>query len=136
MVPKNNRILPLQVQKDVLSRFNTEADIRIQKKQLIWTGEIIPSPVSLTYKVKIVYELHDWPKVYVLEPELIIAHGNVLPHVYSTPEKKLCLYYHDNQGWTPSKLIANTILLWASEWLYHYEIWVATGIWNGGGTVH
>jgi hypothetical protein len=136
MVPRNNRTLPLQVQKEVLSRFNPEANICIQKKQLIWTGEIIPSPVSLTYKVKIVYELHDWPKVYVLEPELIIAHGKVLPHVYSTPEKKLCLYYHDNQGWTPSKLIANTILLWASEWLYHYEIWVATGVWNGGGTIH
>jgi len=29
--------------------------------------------------------------------------------------------------------IASTILPWASEWLFHYEIWRATGEWTGGG---
>ena len=29
--------------------------------------------------------------------------------------------------------IAETIIPWASEWLLHYEIWLATGEWQGGG---
>jgi hypothetical protein len=136
MVPKNKTILPLQVQREVLKRFNENAEIRLGGKKLSWTGVLIPSPVSIAYTVKIVYSLAESPRIYVLDPELILAHGEHLPHVYSTLEKKLCLYYQDHKGWNPSKLIANTIVLWASEWLYHYEIWVATGQWNGGGTVH
>lgn len=30
-------------------------------------------------------------------------------------------------------LIANTIVPWTSEWLFYYEIWLATGQWHGGG---
>ena len=29
--------------------------------------------------------------------------------------------------------IADTIVPWACEWLLHYEIWLATGEWHGGG---
>ena len=32
-----------------------------------------------------------------------------------------------------SKLIANTIIPWTVEWLYYYELWLATGEWLGGG---
>ena len=27
-------------------------------------------------------------------------------------------------------------MIWAIEWLYHYELWLITGDWLGGGTVH
>lgn len=30
-------------------------------------------------------------------------------------------------------LIADTIVPWASEWLLHYEYWLSTGTWHGGG---
>ena len=30
-------------------------------------------------------------------------------------------------------LIADTIVPWTCEWLIHYEIWLATGEWHGGG---
>ena len=30
-------------------------------------------------------------------------------------------------------LIADTIVAWTCEWLIHYEIWLATGEWHGGG---
>lgn len=30
-------------------------------------------------------------------------------------------------------VIANTIVHWAVEWMYYYEIWVSTGKWMGGG---
>jgi hypothetical protein len=29
--------------------------------------------------------------------------------------------------------LADTILPWAVEWLAYYEIWLATGVWYGGG---
>lgn len=30
-------------------------------------------------------------------------------------------------------MISDTIIPWTSEWLLHYEYWVLTGIWQGGG---
>jgi hypothetical protein len=32
-------------------------------------------------------------------------------------------------------LLATTVLLWAAEWLMHYELWLVTGQWHGGGHV-
>ncbi|MDT0651422.1 hypothetical protein [Autumnicola edwardsiae] len=29
--------------------------------------------------------------------------------------------------------IADTIIPWSSEWLYHYEIWAGTGKWQAKG---
>ena len=52
-----------------------------------------------------------------------------LPHVF--PGDNLCLHFPGE--WTPEKSIATTIVPWTSEWLLHYEIWVFTGKWTGGG---
>lgn len=71
------------------------------------------------------------PKVTVLDPALEIPHGEELPHVY--PGEELCLCYP--WEWDESQLIAHTVVPWASEWLFHYEIWKATGTWCGGGHV-
>jgi hypothetical protein len=32
--------------------------------------------------------------------------------------------------------IADTLVPWASEWLFDYELWLATGEWYGGGIEH
>jgi hypothetical protein len=29
--------------------------------------------------------------------------------------------------------LATTIVPWIAEWLYHYEAWLATGVWSDGG---
>lgn len=29
--------------------------------------------------------------------------------------------------------LAHTIVPWACDWLMHYEFWLATGTWAGGG---
>ena len=29
--------------------------------------------------------------------------------------------------------LSKTIIPWVYDWLYHYEIWVGTGEWTGGG---
>ena len=32
-------------------------------------------------------------------------------------------------------LFVDTLVPWTSEWLYHYELWVATRTWYGDGDV-
>ena len=101
---------------------------------LNWTGAIVPTPLSASYTVRIVYEQGFSPKTYVHEPKLAVVPGEKLPHVYDESEQRLCLYYPGARPeWTASLSIANTIVPWASEWLFFYEIWLATGEWLGGG---
>jgi hypothetical protein len=33
-------------------------------------------------------------------------------------------------------MIATTIIPWLALWLYYYEVWLATGHWEGGGIPH
>lgn len=68
-------------------------------------------------------------KVYVLDPALTVPEGMRLPHTF--PGERLCLHFPGE--WNGSMLIADTIVPWASEWLMHYEFWLATGQWHGGG---
>ncbi len=123
----------MYIQQNALQLMFRDSYITISSKRLIWKGYITPSPLSNTYQLRLVYEKGKNPKVFVLQPELSIPQGNKLPHVYSEEKKQLCLYYPNGKEWNGKKLIAKTIIPWASEWLYHYEIWVATDFWNGGG---
>ena len=98
----------------------------------------MPSPVSPSYEVKLQYTSEEGAKVFVLDPDpLTLAPGKTkLPHVYSTQRQELCLYYPKWREWHPGKLYVHTLVPWASEWLFHYEIWVGTGQWYGGGIDH
>lgn len=73
----------------------------------------------------------DWPHVHVVAPELVPRPGERLPHVY--PGDELCLYQPKSREWDSSMVLAETIVPWAAEWLLHYEVWMATGEWTGGG---
>ncbi|MBN2595420.1 MAG: hypothetical protein JXR82_01380 [Marinifilaceae bacterium] len=103
--------------------------------ELTWVGTVTPSPLSSTYTLKLHYKYDDGAKVYVVDPNpLVLAKGKkVLPHVYSTPEQRLCLYYPGYNEWNSSMYYVRTLIPWACEWLVHYECWVATGDWHGGG---
>jgi hypothetical protein len=107
----------------------------IQDKELQLVLYVKPSPMADTYKIKLVYNISASPTVYVLEPKpLSFAKGEiVLPHCFDTPKQKLCLYYPKNKEWTKNMLLSKTIIPWTYDWLYHYEIWLATGTWTGGG---
>ncbi len=35
--------------------------------------------------------------------------------------------------WKHDMLLSVTILPWIAEWLIHYELWLITGHWTGGG---
>lgn len=105
---------------------------------LTWVGVVKPSPLSATYTLKLHYHYDEGVKVYVLEPKpLQLVEGKKsLPHVYNTDEQRLCLYYPDKHEWNTGMYYVHTLIPWACEWLYHYELWVSTGTWNGGGIHH
>ncbi|MCX7648982.1 MAG: hypothetical protein N2050_00325 [Flavobacteriales bacterium] len=138
MVKKNNKI-SLIVQEGALKNMFPDGIIkRFREESLTWTCSITPSPLSNTYKLKLSYQRNRGVDVFVMEPKpLALAEGkNFLPHVYSTPEQRLCLYYPKAREWNESMLFTKTIIPWACEWLCHYELWVCTGIWHGGGIHH
>ena len=88
--------------------------------------------MSCDYKIRILYSISTSPEVYVVSPGLQCrANGRPIPHMYS--KKNLCLYLPRSGEWEPDLFIADTIVPWTSLWLYHYEVWHATGSWLGGG---
>ena len=95
-----------------------------------WTGELQPSAISENYLVRIEYTLRRRPKVWVLRPQLRRRNSRQkIPHTFH--DGSVCLHLHED--WTPAMLIADTIVPWLALWLYHYEVWHATGEWLGGG---
>jgi len=134
----NNR-KSLIIQEGTLSaKFPCSNTKRNRENSLIWVCSITPSPLSSTYTLKLRYLKDNEVKVYVIEPKpLALADGHLfLPHVYSTSEQSLCLFYSKAREWNSSMLFTDTIIPWACEWLVHYECWVSTGKWNGGGINH
>ena len=59
------------------------------------------------------------------------ADDPVIPHVYPGPRP--CPYLPGSGEWSLDQFVADTIVPWTSLWLYHYEVWHATGEWLGGG---
>lgn len=102
---------------------------------LVWDGKLKPSNLSTTYDIRIEYNMGHDPDVYVLNPKpLLLAKGAAkLPHTYNHEKQHLCLYHRSINEWNEQKMIAKTIVPWTSEWLLHYEIWITTGTWHGGG---
>ncbi len=100
-----------------------------------WYFDVTPTPISDTYKLKIVYNETFYPSVYVVSPKpLALAKGATkLPHTYDSKKQHLCLFSPHCGEWNSTMLIANTIVHWAIEWLYYYENWAYTGKWLGGG---
>lgn len=105
------------------------------REHATWTGTVTPLAGCQSYRVQVRYTLGESPKTIVVKPELTDrGDGQPIPHRYS--DGSLCLYWPAQKSWTPQKLIARTVIPWIPLWLYHYEVWLATGVWHGGGTSH
>ena len=106
-----------------------------KKKQLFWSGKIKPTALSMEYTVVLIYSIGKSPKVWVIGDELERLDDVNFPHKFDVDAKnkmvRICLYRYSE--FNSSKLIANTIIPWTVEWLYFYELWLATGEWLGGG---
>lgn len=76
------------------------------------------------------------PELFVLSPDLgALANGAELPHIYPSDGIgiKLCLWWPKQREWIPQMKLMDTYIAWTAEWLWHFENWLATGIWAGGG---
>ncbi|WP_455586458.1 hypothetical protein [Bacteroides sp.] len=109
----------------------------VERGTMVWKCEFTPSVLSDTYMLKIVFSAGNFPRTYIVSPKpLPLAEGaKRLPHTYnySNGKQQLCLFLPSANEWDSSMLISETIVHWAVQWMYFYEIWVSTGIWMGGG---
>jgi hypothetical protein len=102
----------------------------VRRGKLACTMQLRPSPASRTYTVRLDYRHGQRPRVTVVDPPL--EHHpdhDDLPHVY--PGDELCLYFPSELK--RNTLLARTVVPWIAEWLLHYEAWLVTGQWSGGG---
>lgn len=98
----------------------------------VWYGHLRPTKDSPTYHVKLEYKPGKAPRVLVLKPEV---YPNA-PHRYG--DGSLCLYYPRYGEWNPGLFLAGTIVPWAAEWLFYYEVWLEDpeGRWFGPEAPH
>lgn len=97
------------------------------------TVPLNPKNASRTYDVKISFTQFG-AKVFVVNEVLKVAENRKkLPHVYDHEKQHLCLYSISLKEWDSKKLIIKTLIPWASEWLFFYELWLIEGQWLGGG---
>lgn len=110
-------------------------DTRVEGSRLIARGQLRPSPAHREYRVRVEYQAGCLPLVYVEDPPLVPREPRgKIPHVYPGPRP--CIFYPATNEWTSSMRIAETIVSWLMRWLFHYEVWLMTGTWHGGGIEH
>lgn len=115
---------------------------RMERGVLTSVGVVQPTPITRAYRVRLTYRDGGVPKVHVLEPKLVRRPEEPdveIPHTYehSTPgNERPCLYHPSSREWTPEMPLAMAIMPWLLTWLVDYEIWLATGLWLGGGIPH
>lgn len=109
--------------------------IKFYKNRIECWFTVSPTSLSKEYNIHMYCRGNKRPKVFLYGENLLKIDEKNFPHIYgrNIAEKKveLCLYY--GKEWNKTKLIAETIVPWTVEWLAHYEIWLVTGNWNGGG---
>jgi hypothetical protein len=134
MVKIKDKKINIFVQAAKIKKCFPDSKLTTTSNKLIWKGTLQPSPLSDSYDIKLEYIMGYHPSVFVINKKLELYTGKtVLPHVYSTEKQWLCIYYRKAREWTSQQFIADTIIPWTSEWLYHYEFWLATGNWHGKG---
>lgn len=93
-----------------------------------------PTDVSQEYTIQIVAKQGESGiRVFVRDPIIGKEYNGVkIPHIYPK-DGALCLYYPAFNEWSYFDSWAETIIPWASLWLFYYEVWKETGEWKGGG---
>lgn len=127
--------LSFPVQGFLLQKKYPQSKVVVNRNDLIWYGEVRPTPISRLYKIKIICKKAHKPKVVLYGNEIDGIERDDFPHIYRKYKKKqmveLCLNMPIEFNY--SLRITDTIIPWAQEWLFYYEIWLATGKWCGGG---
>lgn len=129
------RRLRLIEHKVALERSYPNAYCELRRGVLIWKAVVRPTVLSREYQVKIWCKQNNLPRVVVSGDSLRGLSKSDFPHKYEIDEAhnlvRVCLYLPSEFDYM--KPFSDTIVPWAIEWLLHYEIWLATGEWRGGG---
>ncbi len=106
----------------------------VRMQRLRWEFDARPTSLSRSYRLRIEYHPEDTPKVYILDPNLVVLSGDrLIPHVYKQKPTRLCLYLPGTGEWLPHMFIDKTIVPWSYLWLFYFEDWLCTNEWKGGG---
>lgn len=133
MATTSIRAVNLQLQQLALHNTLAEVTCRLRPGRLTSWFRLQPSVASRAYSLRLEYRHGRRPQVWVVDPHLTLhPSSKQLPHVHH--DGSLCLWYRGE--WADNMLLAHTIVPWAAEWLLHYEVWLATGTWTGGGHAH
>lgn len=106
--------------------------------RIVWIGPV--RGFQMSYKISVAWNPSRTipPLVFVREPALAPRPGTGwrdIPHLLYDPEcptdSALCLFDPEQDEWRRSMWISDTIVPWASEWLYYYELWHFDGVWRG-----
>lgn len=100
---------------------------------LIWGFSVQPTPLSRVYTARLEYKMAGSPNVFIDEPDItMLAQGRTIPHVYRNP-LRLCLFLPGSGQWDHGKRLDQTIVPWTFTWLYYFEEWLSSDVWQGGG---
>jgi hypothetical protein len=134
-----NRVHQLDMGKQLLHLRTlglTDAASQTRHDQLIFEYSAAPTPISRLYRLRLEYRRGARPQVWVLSPDVtdLAKDKGSIPHLYDRNHPvKLCLYLPRTREWRSDRSLAHTIVPWSVEWLLHFEAWLATGVWSGGG---
>ncbi len=129
---QKNKGLSIAQQKYLLEKAFPNSKVSITgHNKIVWNYKLKPTALSSWYNVRLVYDGRT-TDVYIVQPNpLQKAKGETkLPHVYDQKKQKLCLYWKD---WNKTLSLSKTVVPWIADWLFYYEIWLYTGVWEGGG---
>lgn len=105
-------------------------------KDLLMELELQHSLDSQKFTVELEYtEEEKMPKVFIETSQFIGDKLEDIPHKYGIKTRRgkkyveICLYYRHE--WNRRMNISDTIVPWAIEWLYFYDMWLITKKWLG-----
>lgn len=129
--------LQLVEQKALIEIKYPDSDTSIKNGILYWRGIVKPTAFSKEYQLKMEYRMGKYPKMWLYVEDMNEQLTHVIPHHYSIDLDnkmiELCLFKPRLKEWMKHYPLSETIIPWAIEWTYYYEIWKVTGEWKGGG---
>ena len=125
--------LSLSLQEGLLRHKYPESKVSVKKGKLVWEGILKPTSLSREYKIKLICDRMDNPKVYLKGSDIKGIERGDFPHHYKKTEYGVLLCLNYTAEFNYSMKLTDTIIPWTLEWLCFYEIWLYTGEWHGGG---
>jgi hypothetical protein len=101
--------------------------------QFTWRYSARPWPLSRDYDIRIEFK-QGRPEIFVDRPDLhVLAGGRRIPHLYQQKPPRLCLYLPKTYEWQSWMRLDQTVVPWATLWLFYFEEWLSSNDWRGGG---